>query len=662
VINIGDVTNGVTYDVIGGIWMVNEWETREGPVSMDPTIIQLLDKARKDGMETGWDRVKQQYPHCKFGSSGVCCRRCFHGPCKIYGKVKRGICGADEDTIVLTNLIQLQTSGAVQHVEHSRELVETLEKIAKGTVPYEIKDEAKLRSIAEKLGVDSSGDIKEVAARVAEKAIENFTAQEGTLNWLEITANEKEKKKWKELGILPKNAHAEIALSLLRTSNQCDADPANLLQEVGRLGLVDGFAGLHLSTDLTDIMFGTPKLVKTESRLGVIKEDAVNIAVHGHLPILSEKIVEWAEKMEDEAKKVGASRINVVGICCTGNEVMMRHGIPLATNFVGQEVAMATGALDAMVVDVQCIMPNLQPASECYHTKIITTLPYIKLPGAMHVDFTPENADESAKKIIEIAIEAYKHRDKNKILIPESTMEMYGGFSVEQIVDALSKLNPEDPLQPVIDNIVSGNILGAVALVGCATFKYKQDYGYTELAKRLLKENVLVLATGCGGHSLARHGFMIPDGEGAKYLGDGIKAVLKAIGEANGLPSLPPVMHMGACVDNSRVANLLYALAAKLDVPVSKLPAVGSCPEMQSPKVLSIGSYFLALGVDVHVGTPFPISGSKLVTDILTGDKEDHPLTIDGLFGGKIIYEPDPKVAAEKIIERIKMKREALGI
>jgi len=321
-----------------------------------------------------------------------------------------------------------------------------------------------------------------------------------------------------------------------------------------------------------------------------------------------------------------------------------------------------TGVLDAMVVDVQCIMPSLATIADCYHTEFITTLPYIRVPGATHVDFTPEKANECAEEIIRKAIQAYKNRDPEKIRIPKDKIDMYGGFSVEQIVDALKKVDPEDPLKPLIDNIAKGNILGAVALVGCTGFKQIHDSGYAELARHLLRQNVLLVATGCGGHALAKQGFMLPDSEHLKECGEGLRAVLKAVGQANGLESLPPVLHMGSCVDNARVADLLNALATKLDVGMKDLPVAGSCPEVQSPKALSIAGYFLCNGVDVHIGVPLPVSGSEVVSKVFTAEKGEYPLTLDGLFGSKLIYEPDMKKAADEIVKRIIVKRKALGL
>ncbi|MDW7674515.1 MAG: anaerobic carbon-monoxide dehydrogenase catalytic subunit, partial [Bacillota bacterium] len=498
------------------------------------------------------------------------------------------------------------------------------------------------------------------AKDVALKALEDFQKQYGVLNWLKLKGNAKSIEKWQELGILPINAHAEIATAINRQAMGCDADPENLILGILRMALVEGFSGLHLATDLQDVLFGTPGIVKADYRLGTIKKDYVNIAVHGHIPMLSEKVVEWAERLKGEAVAAGAKGINLVGVCCTGNEILMRKGVSVATNFASQELPIVTGAIDVMIVDAQCIMPSLPKVAECYHTEIITTLPYVKISGATHIDFSPEKADEAGAAIIKKAINKFTERDQTKVQIPDDIVEAYAGFSVKEIVRLLSKLDNKEPLKPLVTAIASGDILGVAAIVGCTNPKLKQDWYNLEVAKYLLKNNVLVVATGCSAHSLAKFSLMSP--KGVEYCGDRLRNVLETLGRAHGLDALPPALHMGSCVDNSRVDDLLVAVANYLDVSVSQLPAVGSCPETHSPKAISIGAYFLAQGVDVHVGIAPPISGSPIIGGALLGDKANTPLSTDALFGGKLIHELDPHKAGQLMVERIKQKRVALGL
>lgn len=630
-------------------------------VSIDTQVQTLLTKARNEEVLTAFDRADLMNT-CGFGSTGVCCRHCLEGPCRIAPNGKgpqTGVCGADVHQIVARSFLNHLTQGSAGHAEHGREVALTLLEVAEGHAPYEIKDVEKLFRIAGELEIETTGlSINEVAKEVALKALEDFQKQKGVMNWVKLRAHEDSLNKWNELGITPVNAHLEVAKAVARNAMGCDADPTNLILGGVTMGLVDGYAGLHLSTDLQDILFGTPKAVKAKYSMGVLDEKKVNIAVHGHIPMLSEKVVEWARKLENEAIQIGATGINIVGVCCTGNELLMRQGVSVASSFSSQELVIVSGALEAMVVDIQCIMPGIQQVAECYHTEIITTLPYVKIAGASHVEFEPSEADEAAKEIVMKAINNFPNRDPQKVAIPRETVDAYAGFSTEQIVEALSNLNDSDPLQPVIDALASGKIRGIAALVGCTNPREMQDVGNTTVTKELLKNDVLVVATGCAAHSLAKHNLMNFDG--LQYCGDGLKEVLQAIGQAAGLPSLPPTLHMGSCVDNSRPADLLTAIANRLGVPMRELPVVGSCPETHSPKALSIGTFFIAHGVDVHIGVDPQISGSEFVTNVLYGDREDEHLNADKLFGGKLIFEKDHEKAAKLLLERIDMKREQL--
>ena len=632
-------------------------------LSLDTGVQQMLEKARSEGIETAFDRAVKMN-QCGFGATGVCCKHCLEGPCRIAPNGKGaqvGVCGANVDTIVARNFLTNVTEGAASHAEHAREIAHTLLEVVEGKAPYTIQDQEKLKSVAADLGLEVEGkNVNQLAREVAHKALEDFQKQHGTLNWLKLRAQAKSVETWEKLGLLPVNAHLEIARSLARQVMGGDADPVNILLGAVTMGLVDGYAGLHMSTDLQDILFGIPRAVKTQYRLGVIKEDMVNITVHGHIPLLSEKVVEWAGKLTGKAKEVGARGVNVVGVCCSGNEVLMRRGVPVATNYASQELPIVTGALEAMVVDIQCIMPGLQTVAGCYHTEIITTLPYAKISGATHIEFSTERADEAAREIVLRAINNFPKRDPQKVNIPNEVTEAYAGFSVEQIVEVLKAVNPEDPFKPLADAIISGDIVGVVAIVGCTNPRKKQDHNNLALAMELIKNNVLVVATGCSAHSLGKFGLLSP--EGLQHCGESLRNILMVLGQANGLPALPPALHMGSCVDNSRIANLLAALSNYLGVEVKDLPVASACPETHHPKAIAIGVFFIASGVDVHVGVNPQATGSELMMNVLTSDKDSFPMTTDGLFGGKLIYEEDPVKAAALIIKRIKQKRTALGL
>jgi len=622
--------------------------------------IELLKKQEKETKTTSLQRLALQEPQCGFGELGVCCRMCYMGPCRIdifNGGPKVGVCGATADTIVARNLLRETVGGAASHTEHALDIAEVLMGIAEGKIStYMIKDEEKLKRVAQNLGIKTDGkDIKEIAKEVAEVSLEDFRRLEKEpAVWIKSYTPKSSYEQLERLGVIPHNVWHPIMNAMHRTSMGNDADPVNIMLADLRMGLVDGL-GLTMATELSDVLFGTPKPIRSRANLATILPDHVNIAVHGHNPLLSEKIVEWADKLNDRAKSLGAKGINIVGVCCTGNEVLMRHGIPLAANEFQAELAIVTGALDAMVVDYQCVWPILADVASCYHTKLITTIPFVKIPGAVHIEYSPEKADEVAKQVIETALEAYKQRDQSRVFIPDSAEEIIAGFSVEALIEVLSKVNPEDPLKPLIDNIVNGNIFGVVAIVGCPNPKTRRLAFTERMIKGLIKHNVLVIVTGCIAHIAGQSGFLNPNKVDQFEVGDGLKQVLKALGNVAGLNSLPVAIHMGSCVDNSRIGVLLKALSEKLGLKVSDLPVVASAPELISEKAISIGTWALALGVTVHTCPPPRVLGGPKVSEILT--KELKTLT-----GGEAYIECDPESAVKGILDRIKQKRIALNL
>ncbi len=627
--------------------------------SIDQAVSEVL--ANHQGgcaMQTAWDRYEAQLPQCGFGELGLCCRHCMQGPCRIdpFGEgPQRGVCGADADTIVARGLARVVAGGAASHSGHARHLAHVLHKIAAGKAPdYPIRDEVKLKAVAARIGIATEGrSVNELAHDVAAKALAEFGDNGEVLAWAATTMTKGRLEAFSSLGIVPTSIDGSVAEVMHRTIYGVDADPVNILLGALQCALAD-YAACHLA----DIIFGTPQPVVSRANLGVIKADAVNIALHGHNPLLSDIIAQVASEPEliEAAKQAGAQGgLNVVGICCTGNEVMMRHGIPLATSSVSQEVAIMTGALDAMVVDYQCIMPAVATAAECFHTKLITTMPIAKLPGAEHVEFREETAADCARAILRQGIERFKLRHPDKVCIPAHTSTAIAGFSAEAIIAALSTVNAEDPLKPLIDNIVAGNIRGICLFAGCNSVKVPQDRNYISMVKRLLAENVLILATGCASSAYARHGFMTSAAT-SQYAGKGLAAVLTAIGEAAGLGGpLPPVLHMGSCVDNARPVDVAVAVANRLGVDLNQLPVVASAPEAVTEKAVAIGTWAVAAGLPVHLGIAPPVLGSKLVASVLT-DK------LKGLLGGWFLVEPDPDKAAAALLTVIDERRAGLGL
>jgi len=569
------------------------------------------------------------------------------GPCRIdpFGDgPSRGVCGATADTIVARNLLRAIAAGAAAHSDHGRDIVETLLHAAEGKAPdYEIKDKEKLFALAQELNVPSEGrSEKEIAADVARKALDEFGISKGSLDFLGRAPSQR-RERWGKLGITPRGIDREIVEIMHRTHIGVDTDYVNLILQGLRAALSDGWGGSMWATELSDVLFGTPKPHRGESNLGVLKEDEVNIVVHGHEPTLSEMIVQAARdpQMIELAKSKGAKGINICGMCCTGNELLMRHDIPIAGNFLQQELAIITGAVEAMIVDVQCIMPSVTGVAGCYHTKIISTSPKAKFPGARHVAFDEEKALQTAGEVVRIAVENYPNRNKAKVFIPSDKMEFMAGFSVEAIVSALG-----GSLDPLLNAIKEGNIKGIAAIVGCNNPKIKHDFGHIALAEELIAKNILVVETGCAAIASAKAGLLLP--EASAKAGPGLKAVCEAL-------QIPPVLHMGSCVDISRILVVAAAVAKALDVDISDLPLAGAAPEWMSEKAVSIGTYVVGSGIFTVLGTVPPVLGSSNVAALLTEGAND-------VVGASFAVEGDPYKAAELIVNHIDAKRAKLGL
>lgn len=616
-------------------------------LSIWPDAHQMIDKARKEGIETVWDRLDEQTPSCKFCEQGLTCQKCSMGPCRITpGKEKRqrGVCGADADLTVARNFGRFVAGGAAAHSDHGRDLVETLHAIGKGeTQDYQIRDSAKLKRIAEEVGLSVGGkDDKAIAVELAELFMDDYGFANDRVS-LAARVPKQRTETWNKLGVAPRGVDRDIVEMMHRTHMGVDSDPASICLHAARVSLGDGWGGSMIATELSDIIFGTPVPNTSEVNLGVLKEDHVNVLVHGHSPIVSEMILAAARdpQLIEQAKAAGAAGINVAGLCCTGNEVLMRQGIPMAGNHLMTELAIITGAVDLIVVDYQCIMPSLTTVAQCFQTRFISTSEKARFTGGEHVELNLKNAAAKSKELIAKAIEAYGERDQSRVDIPGSPVKMMSGFSNETILEALGG-SPD----PLLDAIKAGKVRGAVGIVGCNNPRLKHDYVHTELCKELIKRDILILNTGCATVAMGKAGLMVP--EASKMAGEGLASVCESLG-------IPPVLHVGSCVDNSRILQLCAVLANALGVDISDLPVAASAPEWHSEKAVSIGLYAVCSGIFTHLGLPPHITGSEFVTNLaLSG--------LDDLVGGVFAVEPDPYKAAELIDARISAKRKALGL
>ena len=620
--------------------------------SIDKASLEMIEKAARDRVSTAFDRAEEM-EQCAIGAAGSCCKHCGMGPCRVLsykGKTERGICGATAETIAARNFIRMVAGGAAAHSDHGRGVAELFLAAAEGKAPgYEIRDEQKLLQLALEWGIDiGERSNQDIAIDIGKMALAEFGRQEGELLFLS-RAPLKRQELWRKEGVTPRGIDREVVEIMHRTHIGVDQEYRHLLKQGVRAAIADGWGGSMIATELQDILFGTPSPVLGKINLGVLSKDEVNLVIHGHEPLLSEVIVAVAQdpEMIELAKSKGAKGINLSGICCTANEILMRHGVPLAGNFLQQELALVTGAVDAMVVDIQCIMQSLPDIAQCYHTKIITTSPKAKIPGATHIEFDEHNALEGAKTIVRTAIENFPYRGNN-VDIPKQQTDMVVGFSHETINYLLGGLFRAS-YRPLNENIINGRIRGVAGVVGCNNPRTKHDNDHTAMVKELIKNDVLVIQTGCSAMATAKMGLMTPEAA-AKYAGKGLAEVCETVG-------IPPVLHMGSCVDNSRILMAATAMVKDggLGDDISELPVAGAAPEWMSEKAISIGQYFVASGVFTVFGVTWPTLGNEEVTKHLFEDSEEA-------YGGMWAFEPDPIKAAHLMISHIDKKRKALGI
>jgi carbon-monoxide dehydrogenase catalytic subunit len=623
--------------------------------TIDPAAQEMLVRADELGLSTAFSRADNMAP-CNVGSTGMCCKLCGMGPCRLTKEGQTGVCGATIDTIQARNLVRAIAAGSAAHSDHGRDMAFTLKAVANGEAEgYTIRDVAKLRTVAARYDIPIEGrPPEEIANDLADLYISQFGQQKGEISPV-IRAPEKRQEVWREQGVIPRGIDREVVEALHRTHIGDDQDPEHLLNHAIRTSLADGWGGSMIATDAADILFGTPAPLLGQANLGVLKEDMVNVVVHGHEPTLSEMIVAASQDPEiiEYAKAAGAEGISLSGICCTANEILMRQGIPAAGNFLHQELAILTGSVEAMVVDVQCIMQALVDLASNFHTKVITTSPKVKIKGGTHIEFDEHHALTIAKDILREAIDNYQYRGKTQI--PQVKEDLIPGFSHEYINYMLGG-SYRASFRPLNDAIMSGRIRGVAAVVGCNNPRSSQDYLHTKVTKELLKKDVLVVETGCGAIASAKLGLLLGEA-GLDQVGPGLREVCEAIG-------IPPVLHMGSCVDNTRILTVLTQMVEEggLGDDIDQIPAVGLAPEWMSEKALAIGTYCVASGAYVIFGGASPVSGmpdrvadSDIVANYISTGWEE-------IYGGKLEFIADPDEMIAKTLEHIDEKRAALGL
>ena len=633
---------------------MKDWDRLITVEQMEAATAMLLENGVKVGADSWQQRAKNQTPHCGFGEAGTCCRICSMGPCRITPKAPRGICGCDVHGIVGRNYLRFTAGGSATHSDHGREIMHTLHQTREGG-NYQVKDPEKLIRIAKEWGVETEGkDIYDLAHEMAEIGLLEYGKPFGVQRFLK-RAPEHTQELWNKAGIEPRAIDREVSQSLHMTHMGCSSLPEALIRQSLRAGLSDGWGGSMMGTEFSDVMFGTPKPIDTTANIGVMEKDNVNIIVHGHDPSLSEMIVFYANdpEMIAYAKENGAKGITVAGVCCTSNEVTMRHGIPMAGNFLSQENVVLTGACEAIVVDVQCIFPALGPLSKCFHTKFITTSPIARIPDSDFIEFHAESAGENAKNIVKTAIENFKNRRPELVNIPELKTKARVGYSLEAIKKELdgvcnSHVDTYGTTKPLIDCVKAGVLRGAVAMVGCNNPKVRPDTAHIELMKKLLKNDIIVILSGCSAQAAAKAGLMDPDAK--EYCGEGLKRVCELVG-------IPPVLHMGSCVDISRMMLLASDIAKDWGINISQIPLCGCAPEWMSEKAVSIGNYVVATGIDTYLGVDPYTKGSSEVVELLQGEHG-----VKDWVEARFVVDTDIESLGDKMIAGIEAKRAALGI
>jgi carbon-monoxide dehydrogenase catalytic subunit len=612
---------------------------------------QMLEKGRRDGVETAFDRAANMKA-CPIGADSACCKHCSMGPCRLnardpYSKV--GVCGATIDTIMARNFARMVASGAAAHTDHGMSMLDLFREVVNGNITdYSIKDPLKLESVAKSIDIDTEGKTtKEIAVALYEELERTYTQVDGEIPFAKRVPKET-LAVWRKLGIVPRGAMREIMELMHRTHIGVDQHYENITRQSSRTALADGWGGSMVATEISDILFGTPTPVAIEVDMGVLKENEVNIIVHGHEPNLFESMIISAGEptLVAAAKDAGADGINLVGMCCSGAEVLVRHGIPHVGNFMSTEAVLITGAVDAMTVDVQCIKQGLSKVAECYNTPLITTNPRCHIEGATHIEFDDHTPMVCTDEIVMRAISRFKGRTA-RVEIPRQKNIGVHGFSHEYISYMLGG-SFRASYRPLNDNIINGRIRGVAGVVGCTNPRVKQDWVHVELVKELIKNDVLVLQTGCSQIALAKAGLTTP--EAAVLAGPGLREVCEAVG-------MPPVLGMGSCVDNSRILIAASAMVSEggLGNSIADLPVAGAAPEWMSEKAISIGHYFVASGVYTVFGVTFPI----------VEDTKFHKLLFEGLEEqglGKWGFTPDPYEMARLMIAHIDKKRQALGL
>jgi carbon-monoxide dehydrogenase catalytic subunit len=630
-------------------------ERTEGRVSYHDSVEEMLVRIREDGMSNSFDRwAEQEKIRCKFCLQGLSCQLCAQGPCRISEKSgqTKGVCGIGPDAMAIRKLLLQNVMGAGTYSHHAYEAFRTLRATGERKTPFKITDINKLKWMCEKLGIDTNQDTNRMAIQLADtlNAQMNIGADEPNL-MVEAFAPKKRKQVWKDLHIYPAGVVHEEQNCVASCLTNVDGDYVSLSIKALRLGLATIYnaqIGLEMAQD---ILFGTPKPHEVDVDLGIMDPGYINIVFNGHQPWAGVATIEKAKtrEVQERAKAAGAKGLRVVGSIETGQELVQRF--PIDDVFVGQmgnwlsiEPLLATGAVDVLAMDENCSPPAIDMYAEKYQVTLVSVSTIIGVPGLQHkFAYHPDEISAIADQLINLSIENFNKR-KGTITpkVPKIIQKAISGFSTEAVLEALG-----NKLDPLVDVIVAGKIKGVVALVSCSTIRNgPQDWNTVNLAKELIKKDILVVSAGCGNHALEVAGLCNLDA---------INIAGSGLGEICGALKIPPVLSFGTCTDTGRISMLVTALADHLDVDIPQLPIAVTAPEWMEQKATIDGVFAVAYGTYTHLSpTPF-VTGAPQLVKLLTQD-------VEGLTGGKIALGDDPVEVANNIEAHILAKRKGLGL
>lgn len=613
----------------------------------DPAVREMLLHMQDIGCETVFDRFDAQKPQCSFGLAGICCKNCNMGPCKITKKSPRGVCGADADVIVARNLLRSVAAGIAAHGARGRESMLALKYAAEGKINIPIEGENKILTVAKIFGLDTQNNsVKELAGQIADILLEDMSrTMPAPHKTLHAFAAKERIKVWSVLDILPVSPYHEVFESLHRTSTGNDGDWKNIMKQMLRSVVAFAWSSVLGSSIAMDSLFGLPERSTSRVNLGALEKDYVNIAVHGHTPILVNEIVKLGKTEEfiNLAKEKGASGIKFYGICCSGLSAMYRYGgvIPLS-NAIGAELVLGTGAIDLWVADVQDVFPAIMEVAQCFKTIVVTTNDSARLPGAEHYGFDHDHSNLNqttilAKKILQRAFESFAARRDVPVYIPQYEVEAEVGFSVEYISKHFGGV------KPLAEALRNGQILGVVNLVGCNNPRIVYEKAVVELADILIKNNVLILTNGCASFPLLKLGYCST--KALEQTGENLKGFLK---------DMPPVWHMGECLDNARASAFFKAVAEASDTAMKDMPYAFASPEWSNEKGICAALSFRLLGIDSYHCVYAPTQGSENVTNFMQDGTKD-------ILGSRMIVNVNHIELANQIVADLKLQRKALG-